>query len=104
MRESWEILGLQDHPVRHNQLFLPGGAMAARSFNPCDGRARSFLFAWSPQPCRAWLARRCPYRDSGVALASWPSRMVATWSWAFRTAPRYAWRWTWCCLGTSTAQ
>ena len=91
MRESWEILTAGPPDAARSVLLLPGGAMAARSFNlvmaePAVSPLR-LVATTLPGMAGAPLSGTCPYRDSRVALASWPSRMVATWSWVFRTAP-----------------
>ena len=104
--ESWEILTAGPPDAARSVLLLPGGAMAARSFNlvMAEPTVSPLRLVATTLPGMAGAPLSEDVSIPGLArrageLAKQNGCDVA---WAFGTAPRSPW--TWCCPGTSTAQ
>jgi hypothetical protein len=106
VRESWEILTAGPPDAARSVLLVPGGAMAARSFNlvMAEPTVSALRLVATTLPGMAGAPLSEDVSIPGLArrageLAKQNGCDVVV---GFRTAPR--WPWTWCCPGTSTAQ
>jgi hypothetical protein len=96
MREAWEALTAGPEDADRSVLLLPGGANAARSFNPLMAEPAlsgvRFLATTLPGMAGAPLSDDVSVPALAGRAGELPRNTGATWSWASLTAPRLPWR------------